>query len=250
MLYDIGCRGRVDLGDLPAAVAQRLEALPGEWLEFDASAGAIVVRHIQPTDSPMLPTIASELVSMLAEIPIENQETIPGGNLYVHAEEGGQIVRMRVEAGGALHVRWARPDYDRASKRPYTGESETGIEPVMQRLNGQVTFSAADPARAARDLQHLADTYEGLYPEGNFTAKSDASAGTVSVRLVDVNLDVGLLVGKLREHAHSDTLVGGIEVSTFDEPAPEKEVRFFFENGQPFVQRPLLWPKGRDGLKE
>jgi hypothetical protein len=247
MLYDIGCRGRIDLGDLPTSVARRLEELLGEWLEFDVPSGAIVVRHIQPTDSPMLPTIASELVGMLAEIPVEHQEAIPGGNLYVHTEEGGQIVRMRVEVGGALHIRWAHPDYERAGKRPYTGERETGIEPVMQRLNGRVTFGAANPTAAAEDLQKLADTYEGLYPEGDFVATADAGEGTVSVELADVNLDVDLLVAKLQAHAQPTTLGGGIEVSAFDEPVPEEEIRFLFENGQPFVQQPLLWPKGRDG---
>ncbi len=247
MLYDIGCRGRIDLGELPATIGQRLEELPGEWLEFDAHAGAIVVRHIQPTDSPMLPTIASELVGMLAGIPVEHQEGIPGGNLYVHTEEGGQMVRMRVEPGGALHIRWAHPDYERSGKRPYTGKRETGIEPVMQRLNGRVTFAAANPAAAAEDLQRRADTYEGLFPEGDFAATADAAAGTVSVGLANVNLDVDLLVAKLQEHAQPATLGGGIEVSTFYEPVPEEEIRFLFENGQSFVQHPLLWPKGRDG---
>ena len=47
MFYDTGCYGRIDVGELPADVQRRLAALPGEWLEFDPDADAIVVRHIQ-----------------------------------------------------------------------------------------------------------------------------------------------------------------------------------------------------------
>ena len=69
MFYDPGCFGRVELGTLPVDVQRRLAALPGEWLEFDAPSGAIVVRYVQPTSSPSLPTIAGELVRIISEIP-------------------------------------------------------------------------------------------------------------------------------------------------------------------------------------
>ena len=114
MFYDAGCYGGVRLGELPEAVQQRLAALPGDWLEFDAPTGMIVVRHIQPSAGPCLPTITGELVRMLAEIPEASQAAIPGGELFVHTERGGQLVRLKVEAGGAVKIEWAHPDYTRA----------------------------------------------------------------------------------------------------------------------------------------
>ncbi len=242
MFYDPGCRGRVVLGGLPEEVQQRLEALPGEWLEFDRPTGAIVVRHIQPTAAPMLPTIAAELVRMLAETPPCLQAGVPGGSLFVHTEEGGRLVRLHVEQGGTLHIEWAHPDYERASKRPYAGGRETPIEPVVQRLNGTVTLTATYADRAAEDIQKLADTYEGLYPEGDFAVTADTKAGSVQVNMHDVNLDVELLVTRLQKLAQPGTLTGSIEVGTFGEDIPEGQIRFLFEDGGAFVQHPLLWP--------
>jgi hypothetical protein len=202
MFYDPGCRGRVVLGGLPEEVQQRLEALPGEWLEFDRASGAIVVRHIQPTAGPML----------------------------------------QVEQGGTLHIEWAHPDYERAAKRPYEGGRETLIEPVVQRLNGTVTLTAIYADRAAGDIQKLADTYEGLYPEGDFAVTADTEAGSVQVDMHDVNLDVELLVTRLQKLAEPGTLTGNIEVGTFGEDIPEGQIRFLFEDGEAFVQHPFLWP--------
>ncbi len=242
MLYDPGCRGRVELGGLPDEVQRRLEALPGEWLEFDPTSGAIVVRHIQPTSAPMLPTIAAELVRMLAETPSCLQASVPGGSLYVHTEEGGQLVRLHVEEGGTLHIEWAHPDYGRAATQPYTGSGETCIEPVVQRLNGAVSFSAVYADRAAQDIQKLADTYEGLYPEGDFEATAGKAGGTVQIELRDVNLDIELLVKRLQKLATPGTLAGSIEVGTFGELCPDGQIRILFEDGGTLVQHPLLWP--------
>src|SRR3989304_656292 len=83
MFYDPGCSGRVELGTLPVDVQRRLAALPGEWLEFDAPSGAIVVRYVQPTSSPSLPTIAGELVRIISEIPGARPPAIAGGGLDV-----------------------------------------------------------------------------------------------------------------------------------------------------------------------
>jgi hypothetical protein len=241
MFFDFGCHGRIRVGQLPAPVVDELESLPGEWLEFDASAGAVVVRHIQPTASPVLPTVAAELVRMLSVISPDLQSEVVGGDLLVHTEGKGQLVRLHVDPGGSLHIQWAHPDYAGAAKRPYTDGHEIGIEPWEQRLNGHVALSVAEPAQAAAELQSLADTFEGLYPEGDFEAVADESAGTVRVDMQDVNLDVRLLVDRLQELAQPRTLTGRVALSSFGEVAPEDLVRLIFDGGGIWLQRPLLW---------
>ena len=69
------------------------------------------------------------------------------------------------------------------------------VEPRVQRLNGGVTFETADPTAAARELEAVADGYEGLYPEGDLVVKVDRSTGRVAVEVRDLNVDVLLLVG-------------------------------------------------------
>ncbi len=239
MFYDTGCYGRVGLGELPQRVQQRLAALPGDWLEFDAPAGAIVVRHIQPTAGPCLPTIAGELVRMLAEIPAASQAAIPGGDLFVHIEKSGQLVRLRVERGGALKIEWAHPDYAHARTKRYKGERLEIVEPRVQRLNGSVTFTTKDAAGAAKELKALADGYEGLYPEGDLAVARAKGAVTVEVR--DLNVDVLLLVERLEALAAKGTLAGHIEVTSFADVYPEQHLRFVFKDGAPWVQRPVLW---------
>ena len=240
MFYDTGCYGRIDVGELPADVQRRLAALPGEWLEFDPDADAIVVRHIQPTSAPSLPTIAGELVSIIAGIPGAHHAAIRGGDLFVHTEQTTQLVRLRVDRGGAVHVRWAHPDYAAAQKRPYAKGGEALVDPRVQRLNGQVRLTAADPVAAARELEAVADTYEGLYPEGECRVASDA-AGVVRLDLADVNLDVELLVRQLERVARPGSLAGRLEISSFAGEAPERYARFVFESGRTFIQRPVLW---------
>jgi len=241
MFYDAGCYGRVVLGQLPAAVQQRLGALPGDWLEFDPLTGTIVVRHIQPSAGPSLPTIAGELVRMLSEIPEAAQDRIPGGDLFVHTEVAAQLVRLRVEAGGALKIEWAHPDYAKSKRQLYTGARVEMVEPRVQRLNGGVTFETADPARAAAELESVADSYEGLYPEGDLLVKADRSTGRVAVEVRDLNLDVLLLVERLQRLAVAGSLSGDLEVSSFAAIVPEQQLRFVFDDGRTWVQRPVLW---------
>ena len=241
MFYDAGCYGRVELGHLPDAAQQRLGALPGEWLEFDPVSGTIVVRHIQPSAGPSLPTIAGELVRMLSEIPEAAQDRIPGGDLFVHTEVSAQLVRLRVEAGGALKIEWAHPDYSKAKPQIYTGGRVEMVEPRVQRLNGGVTFETTDPTRAASELESVADSYEGLYPEGDLVVKVDRSTGRVVVEVRDLNLDVLLLVERLQQLAVPGSLTGAIEVSSFAAIVPEQHLRFRFDDGKTWVQRPVLW---------
>lgn len=241
MFYDTGCYGGVRLGELPDCVQQRVAAVPGDWLEFDAPTGMIVVRHIQPSAGPCLPTITGELVRMLAEIPQASRSAIPGGELFVHTEHGGQLVRLKVEAGGAVKIEWAHPDYTKARPQPFRGERLEIVEPRVQRLNGTVTFKSKDAARAVWELAALADTYEGLYPEGDLVAAPDSSKTGVSVEVRDLNLDVLLLVERLQQLAAKGSLSGAIAVSSFAAVFPEQHLRFVFKDGAPFVQRPVLW---------
>lgn len=241
MFYDQGCVGRVELGPVPRDVATRLSALPGEWLEFDPPTGAVVVRHVEPTSARHLPAIAFELIRIFSEIPPEFHGEIPGGDLFVHTEhEKGQLVRIRVESGGTIHIQWAHPDFHQALRRPYMGGSELAIDPEFQRLDGKVTFTSPTPEKAALALQDLVDTFEGLYPEGDCVARATGGQ-EVELTMKEVNLDAALLVALLQAEAEPRSLSGRFEVSSFGTVLPEKKLRFVFEDGKLWVQHPLLW---------
>lgn len=240
MSYQSGCHGRVVLGDLPDEVWRELAGLPGEWLEVDPDTGTIEIGHVQPSTAPILPTVTVELVRILSAIPFELQEAIVGGDFFVHTEEPAtQLVRLRVEAGGAVTIQWAHPDYAGAAREPYSTELEIATPEWEHRLNGTVRFQSDDAPAAAASLQNLADTYEGLYPEGDFRASADGPEVTVHMR--DVNLDGGLLAGRLLELAAPRSLDGRFEISSFSDFVPENLVRLLFEKGEAWVQHPLLW---------
>ena len=240
MSYQSGCHGRVNIGKLPADVQRRLAVLPGEWLEYDLNSGAIVIGHVQPSTAPILPTVTVELVRILSEIPHELQSRIEGGDFFVHTEEPAtQLVRIQVEAGGSVHIQWAHPDYAGAAREPWSRSVRIATPAWEHRLNGKVTFEAEDSAAAAEDLQTLADTYEGLYPEGDFTASADGA--TVTVTMSEVNLDGSLLTARMVELARPGSLAGRFEVGSFADFVPENLVRVLFEAGEASVQHPLLW---------
>lgn len=232
--------GRIDLGDLPGSVQEHLAALPGVWLEYDAEARAVVVRHVQPAKAPILATTVSELVRILDELPTDRQAKVPGGDLFVHTEDSDHLVRLRVSAGGALHIQWAHPGYEGAAKRPYSDGREIAIESWEQRLNGSVELAADTAAETAGDLQELADTFEGLYPEGEFRATAPGD-GTVRVDMSNVNLDARLLIEALRKAARPRSLSGWLEVTSFEDGDPEHHVRCLFKKGEIWVQHPILW---------
>jgi len=240
MFYEPGCYGRVALGELPHETRRRLSELPGEWLEFDPAASAIVVRHCQPSAGPCLPTIAGELLRMLGEVIHAERAAIPGGELYVHTEEKGQLVRLRVEQGGDLRISWAHPDYARARRADFSGR-ENLPEPHVQRLDGQVSLVTNFASEAAQQLQALADAYEGLYPEGEFTATPGENDTRVRIEMRGVNLDVLLLVKHLQQIAVAGTLRGHIDVTSFAAEDPEQFARFVFEEGKIWIERPVLW---------
>ncbi len=247
MFYDQGCHGSVELGQLSQEVNERLRALPGEWLEYDPESASIVVRRVEPAAGPSLPAITGELVRMLSEIPVDQHAEIPGGDLFIHAEDTGQFARVRVEPGGSLRIHWAHPEFARAHRRPYSGVPETAIDGWAQRLNGTATLTAEDPYAAADSLQELADTFEGLYPEGHFRAGVDASTGMVMLEMRDVNLDSHLLVKRLIQLAQPRSLSGRFVVSDFAESRPEQTIQFVFADGKIWVKRPLLWEEGGEG---
>jgi hypothetical protein len=196
---------------------------------------------VEPTSARHLPAIAYELIRIFSEIPAEFHGEMPGGDLFVHTEdEHGQLVRIRVEPGGTIHIQWAHPNFHQALRRPYMGGAELTIDPEVQRLDGSVTFRSRTPEAAAIALQDLADTFEGLYPEGDCVARA-AGGSEVELNMKEVNLDAARLVDLLQELAEPRSLSGKIEVSSFGTVLPERRLRFVFENGKLWVQHPLLW---------
>lgn len=240
MSYQSGCHGRVVVGELPTDVRSRLARLPGEWLEYNPRTGAVEIGHVQPSTAPILPTVTVELVRILAEIPYALQSRIEGGDFFVHTEEPAtQLVRLRVESGGALHIQWAHPEYAGAAREAWTDDFRIITPEWEHRLNGNVAFAADDATAAAASLQDLADTYEGLYPEGEFVAAADGTSVTISMK--DVNLDAHLLVRRLLELARPGSLEGRFDVGSFADFVPENLVRILLDGGEVSVQHPLLW---------
>ena len=93
-----------------------------------------------------------------------------------------------------------------------------------------------------RAIRELADTFEGLYPEGDCSVH--ASGGrSVELSMKDVNLDAARLIELLRAVALPGTLSGRFQVSSFGTVIPEKQRRVLFEAGEVLVQEPLLWPE-------
>ncbi|MDL5501875.1 MAG: hypothetical protein QSU88_01530, partial [Candidatus Methanoperedens sp.] len=148
---------------------------------------------------------------------------------------------LRVDAGGTVRLNWAHPCFASAARQPFTSAAPIAIEPVFCRLSGDVTLGAADPARAAGEIQRLADTFEGLYPEGDFQASADRTHGIVRVHMQDANVDIRLLVERLLRVAAPGTADGAIEVSSFDERYPDDRVRVVFEDGRAWLEEPALF---------
>ena len=117
----------------------------------------------------------------------------------MHTHDTKQFVRLHVEEGGVLQLQWAHPDFANARKAPYAGRSDSKIDPHVHKLDGEVVFAAKDPRGAAELVQELADTYEGLYPEGLCEAKAEKDQ--VRVRMEALNLDAHQLIATLGEVA-------------------------------------------------
>ena len=59
--------------------------------------------------------------------------------------------------------------------------------------------------------------------------------------LSEVNLDAALLMERLQEFAEPRSLRGWLDVSSFEDAAPEHLARLTFKKGEIWIQHPLLW---------
>jgi hypothetical protein len=230
--------GRISLGELDEETRKGLETVEATWLEFAGNPPSLVVRHVQPSDTPVLPNVGGELLNFLGQLTEAERAAAPGGSLYCLDEENGQYIRLKVSAGGFLTVSWARPDYSRARWQPYAGERVPVVFEAYQRLNGRVKFNA--PPDAADKIWAVADRSPGLYPEGEFETRVES--GQVEISLRDVNASVLDLIQTLRETANPpNSLEGEIDVSSFRPGDLEDYCRFVMKNGEVWLVRPSLW---------
>jgi hypothetical protein len=238
MRTHLGCTGRVDLGVLRPDTQRRLEQVEATWLEFSPEPPSLVVRHVQPDDTPALREITGELLEFLSDIPEAERIRIPGGALYYLDETTGQYVRLRVWSGGFLTVAWARPDYAHASWELYKDQKLALVFDAYQCLNGTVRLQA--PSSAADEIRSVVDRFGGLYPQGDFETRVSGEA--MEIQLRDVNTSVLPLLKILRAKAAPlASLEGEVEVSSFRPGDVEDYCRFALRRGEIWVVRPSLW---------
>ena len=238
MRTHLGCVGRINLGELTEETRKGLEAVDATWLEFAGNPPSLVVRHVQPSDTPILPNVGGELLNFLGRLTEEERVAVPGGALYCLDEENGQYVRIKVSSGGTLSVSWAHPDYSRARWQPYGGERVPVVFEAYQRLNGKVKFRGAP--EATDKIWAAAERSPGLYPEGELETRVEG--GQVEISLRDVNSSVLDLLVTLREAADpSASLDGEIDVSSFRPGDLEDYCRFVMKDGEVWLVRPSLW---------
>jgi hypothetical protein len=238
MRSHLGCTGRVELGTISQGTQQRLERVEAIWLEFSPDPPALVVRHVQPDDTPALREIAGELLEFLSDIPEAERKNIPGGALYYLDEQGGQSVRIKVWEGAFVTVAWAQPDYARAAWEPYRGQTIPLVFDAYQRLNGTVRFQAS--SNAVDELRAVIERFGGLYPQGEFEAL--VSGNWIELKLLDVNASVLPLLKFLRGKAEPpSSLEGEIDVSSFRSGDVEDYCRFILRAGEVWIARPALW---------
>ena len=238
MRTHLGCVGRINLGEVSEETRKGLEAVEASWLEFAGSPPSLVVRHVQPSDTPILPNVGGELLDFLGRLTEDERVAVPGGALYCLDEESGQYIRLRVASGGALGISWARPDYTRGRWQPYAGEHVPVVFAAYQRLNGNVKFSG--PSDAPDRIRAAAERFTGLYPEGELEIRFEG--GQVEVSLRDVNSSVLGLLATLREIANpAASLEGEIDVRSFRPGDVEDYCRFVMKDGGVWLVRPALW---------
>jgi hypothetical protein len=238
MRTHLGCVGRINLGEVSEETRKGLEAVEASWLEFAGSPPSLVVRHVQPSDTPILPNVGGELLDFLGRLTEDERGTVLGGALYCLDEESGQYIRLRVSPGGILSISWARPDYSRGRWQPYSGERVPVVFEAFQRLNGKVKFSGAPDA--ADKIRAAAERSTGLYPEGELETRVEG--GQVEISLRDVNSSVLDLLAALRETANPVASVEGeIDVSSFRPGDLEDYCRFVMKEGEVWLVRPALW---------
>lgn len=238
MRTHLGCTGRIELGRLDPETQKRLEKIEATWLEFIPETGSLVVRHVQPDDTPAMREIAGELFDFLTALPESERKKIPGGALYYSDEQKGQSVRIKVWDGAFVTVAWANPDYTRATWEPYRGQSLTLVFDAYQRLNGVVKLQAHKDA--VEELQAAIERNGGLYPQGEFEAL--LMGNNLELRFFDVNASVLPLVKLLQAKADpAASLEGEVDVSSFRSGDVEDYCRFILRAGDVWIARPALW---------
>lgn len=237
MRTHLGCTGSVQLGKLSQATQRQLEQVPATWLEFSPDPPSLVVRHVQPDDTPALREITGELLEFLSNIPEEERVQIPGGALYNQDEATGQYVRLKVWKGGFLNVTWARLDYSKALGESYQGRPTPVVFEPYQRLNGSVSFE--DGSSAGDQIRAVLERSGGLYSQGDYAINSSVIRTELVLR--DVNASILPLVKTLCALAKPASLEGEIDVSSFRVGDIEDYCRFVFRAGQVWLLRPSLW---------
>ncbi|HLF56568.1 MAG TPA: hypothetical protein VI942_06950 [Thermoanaerobaculia bacterium] len=229
------CSGEIALGGLEPASRARLAAFSGDWLEYSAEEGRIVVRHVQPGGAPALPAVPAELISILDALTPQERVRVPGGTLLVRDRES--VLLRLVVAGGEIRVQWPHEDWEHAE--PVGLERVfLGVDPVSARLSGTVAFEAG-PGAEGRLLAQV-EGFEGLYPEGDLRVERDGRELRVELR--DVNVGPEALLDRLAELADPiESLEGRLEVGSFAAHAVERDFRIRIERGRPRAFRPALW---------
>ena len=238
MRTHLGCTGRVELGDLSQETQRRLERVEAIWLEFSPDPPRLVVRHVQPDDTPALREIAGELLEFLIDIPETERRQVPGGALYYLDEQSGQFVRIKVWEGAFVTVAWAQPSYAHATWQPYRGQTVPLVFDAYQRLNGVFRLLAGQAV--VEEIRSTIERNGGLYPQGDFEVL--VADRRIEVKLLDVNASVLPLLNVLRGKAEpASSLEGEIDVSSFRSGDVEDYCRFIMRAGEIWIARPELW---------
>ena len=235
---ELDCSGRIDLGALSPATAERLELLGGEWLEYSPEERALVVCHVQPGGAPTLSALPAELIAFLDVLAPEEREALPGGTLVVR-DRAGSVLRL-VVAGGEIRLQWPREDWSQAEAVDF-GALLAQLDPASARISGRIRL-AARPGAEDR-LVELVGRFEGLYPEGDLSVERQGE--TLRVELRDVNVGPEQLLAKLRQLAEPpESLEGELEVGSFVAHALERDFRLTLERARTRAVRPALWREG------
>jgi len=233
---ELECRGRVQLAPLSATTMLELAGFPGEWLEYSAEENALVVRHVQPGGSPALAAVPAELIAMLDLVPAAGRAASPGGTLVVHARTT-PVLRLCV-AGGRIDVQWPQEDWEHALPVELAEMFRT-VAPASAKLTGEIAFAA--PAGAERRLVEFLESFEGLYPGGEYHVRRDGE--TVRVRLDTFNAGPEELLALVRELASpAGSLDIELDVGSFEPQAFERDFRLAARGGEIHAVRPALWP--------
>jgi hypothetical protein len=229
------CGGEIAVGELSPATRERLAQLGGEWLEYDAPAGRVVVRHVQPGGAPALQAVPAEAIAILEALAPEERERVRGGTLVVR-DRTGVALRLVIDAG-EVRIQWPREDWTHAVEVP-VALALGAVEPTSARVSGALRFSAPPGARAR--LVEFVERFEGLYPDGDL--RLDRDGAEVRVELCGINVGPRELLAELRGLAQPpQSLAGALEIGSFVPNALERDFRLTIAAGEARAERPALW---------